>query len=191
MGFWKLRRDHRDRRGIRYDVYRCPLCHRCLCYVSCSVVTGPDFLELQRHGLHDKDSHNNDDSKKLKYYQVVSVVEAAKSAPTLSGSVLRRNLMDHDSPTKIIPPQSQRCVHHIVQNVCKQVTQQHLDDFNLKDSIGSLHVLCDTNLFSDLMLKHNYREDAYSFFLFEFVVQLGSQVSQNATLCALPLALCG
>ncbi len=24
-------RDHTDRRGIRYDVYRCPMRHRCLC----------------------------------------------------------------------------------------------------------------------------------------------------------------
>jgi hypothetical protein len=139
-------------------------------------VTGPDFIELQRHGLHDKDSHDNDGSKKLKYDQIVSVVEAAKTAPTLSGAVLRRNLMDHESPTKTIPPQLERCVQRIVQNVRKQVTHQHLDGFNLKDSFGSLHVLCEANLFSDLMRKHNDPENAYHFRLFEFVV-LGSQVS--------------
>ncbi len=81
--------------------------------------------------------------------------------------------MDHDSPTKSIPPKMQRCVQRIVQNVRKQVTQQHLDGFNLKDSFGSLHVLCATNLFSDLMRKHNDPKNTY---LFKFVV-LGSQVS--------------
>ena len=84
--------------------------------------------------------------------------------------------MDHDSPTKTIPPQLQRCVQRIVQNVRKQVTRQHLDGFDLQDSFGSLHVLCETNLFSDLMHKHNDPEDAYHFSLFELVV-LGSQVS--------------
>ncbi len=51
------------------------------------------------------DSHDNDDSKKLKYDQpeIVSVHEAAKTAPTLLGAVLRRNLLDHESPTKTIP----------------------------------------------------------------------------------------
>ncbi len=59
------------------------------------------------------------------YDQIVSVVEAAKTASesTLSSSVLRRNLMDHDSPTKTIPPQLQCCVLRIVQKVRKQVTQ--------------------------------------------------------------------
>ncbi len=56
-------------------------------------------------------------SKKLKYDQIVSVVEAAKTAPTLSGAVLRRNLMDHESLTRSVPPQMQRCVQRIVQNV--------------------------------------------------------------------------
>ncbi len=90
--------------------------------------------------------------------------------------MLRRNLLDHESPTKTIPPQLQRCVQRIVQNVRKQITQQHVDGFDLKDSFGSLHVLCVTNLFSDLMRKHNDPEDAYHFSLFKFVV-LGSQVS--------------
>ncbi len=149
--------------------------HWCQCKVSCRLVTGLKFIELQRHGLHDKDSHDNDGSKKLKYDLSVSVHEAAKTAPTLSGAVLRRNLMDHDSPTKTISLQLQRCVQRIVQNVRKQVTQQHVDGFDLKDSFGSLHVLCATNLFSDIMRKPNDPQDACHFSLFEFVV-LGSQV---------------
>ena len=43
--------------------------------------------------------------KTLMYEQIVSVVEAIKTAPTLSGAVLRRNLLDQGSPTKTIPVQ--------------------------------------------------------------------------------------
>ena len=66
---------------------------------------GPEFTELQRHGLHDKNSHDNDQSKNFTYNQIVSVVKAVKTAPTLSGAVLRRNLLDQGSPTKTIPVQ--------------------------------------------------------------------------------------
>ena len=38
-------------------------------------MTCPDFLELQRHGLHYKDSHDKDASKTLTYDQIVGGVE--------------------------------------------------------------------------------------------------------------------
>ena len=103
LGMWKLGRSHTDKRGIRYDVYRCPMRNRCGCQVSLRVVIGPDFIELQRHGLHDKNSHDNDQSKTLKYAEIFLVVEAVKTAPALSGAVLRRNLLDHGSSTKNNP----------------------------------------------------------------------------------------
>ena len=31
LGSWKLGRSHTNKRGIKYDVYRCPLCNRCGC----------------------------------------------------------------------------------------------------------------------------------------------------------------
>ena len=140
------------------------------------VVVGPDFVELQRCGLHDKNSHDNDRSKKLTHQQIVSVVEAAKTAPTLSGSVLRRNLMDHNSPTKTIPVELKRCVQRRVNRVRKEMTTQHLDGFELCDTFGSLVGFCEKNLFSTLMLKHNDAADPYHLRLFDFVV-LGSQVA--------------
>ena len=103
LGGWKLGRSHTNKRGVRFDVYRCPLRDRTGCQNSMRVVIAPDFIELQRYGLHDRHSHDNDRSKKLKYDQIISVVEAAKTAPTLSGAMLRRNLCDHRSPTKTIP----------------------------------------------------------------------------------------
>ena len=74
LGSWKLCHSHTDKRGIRYDVYRCPLRNQCGCEVSLRVVIGPDFIELQRHGLHAKNSHDNDKSKTLKRVQVTRFV---------------------------------------------------------------------------------------------------------------------
>ncbi len=63
-----------------------------------------------------------------------SVVEAAKTALTLSGTGLRRNSMDHDSPSKNIPLQLKRCVERIVHNVRKGVAKKYLDGFYLQNS---------------------------------------------------------
>ena len=38
-GLWKLARSHTDKRGIRYDVYRCPLRDRCGCLISLRIMT--------------------------------------------------------------------------------------------------------------------------------------------------------
>ena len=114
--------------------------------------------------------------KKLTYDQIVSVVEAVKTASTLSGAVLRRNLCDHNSPTKIIPGELERCVEQRVYSVRKELTKKHVDGFELDDTFGSLTDFSETNLFSALMRKHNDPENAYHFRLFGFLV-LGSQVT--------------
>ncbi len=67
-------------------------------------MTGSDFIELQRHGLHDKVSHDKDFSKTLAYDQIESVVETAKTTSRLSCAAISRNLQEHhDSPSKNIP----------------------------------------------------------------------------------------
>ena len=154
LGPWKFARDHINKRRIKFDVYRCPLRSRCGCEIILRVVTGPDFIELQRCWLHDRHSHGNDQSKNLTYTQIVSVVEAAKTAPTLSGSVLRRNLCDHNSPTKTIPVQLKQCVQRRVYSIRKELTKQHVAGFELDDSFGALTVFCEQYLFSTLLGKH-------------------------------------
>ena len=128
-------------------------------------MTGPDFIELQLYGLHDKNSHDKDESKPLKYDQIVSVVEAVKTAPTLSCAVLRRNLLDHDSPIKTIPAQLKRFVKRLVYSARKDMTKNQLDGFALSDSFGSLTVFSEQNLFSALSRKQNDPEGAYHFSL--------------------------
>ena len=176
LGSWKLGRSHTNKYHILFDVYRCPLRNRCDCQCSMRVVTGPDYIELQRCGLHDKNSHDNDKSKTLTYAEINSVVEAVKTAPTMPGSEIRRNLLDHDSPTKSIPDKLKRCVERRVYSARKNMTKKQLDGYKLTDSFGSLTVFSEINLFSTLMRKHNDPEYAYHFRLFDFVV-LGSQVT--------------
>ena len=72
LGAWKFARAHINKHRMKFDVFRCPLRSRCGCEVSMLVVIGPDFIELQRYGLHDKNSHDNDQSKKLTYNQIVN-----------------------------------------------------------------------------------------------------------------------
>ena len=146
------------------------------------MVTGPDYIELQRHGLHDRNSHEIDESQKLTYDQIVSVVEAVKTAPTLSGAVLRRNLLDHASQTKTIPVQLKRCVERRLYSARKDLTKKHVDGFELDDTFGALTDFSESNLFSALIIrKHNDPEDANHFRLFEFLV-LGSQVTAERDL---------
>ena len=55
---------------------------------------------------------------------IVSVVEADKTAPTLSSAVLRRNLLDHDSPTKTVPVHLKRCIKRGVYRAQKDITKK-------------------------------------------------------------------
>ena len=137
LGCWKLCRTHSDKRGVLFQVYRCPMRHRCKCKCCIRVVTSKDYIELPRYCLHDRNSHDDDASKKRTYAQRVSVKEAAKTAPTLSGAALRRNLGDHHSPTKNIPPSLKRSVQHIVYTVRKDMSAQHLGS-EVDDSFGNL-----------------------------------------------------
>jgi hypothetical protein len=77
---------------------------------SLRVLTGRYFIELQRCGLHDSSSHENDGSKYLKYDQIVSVHDSAEiaSEQQLYGAQLRRNMQLSDSQSKNIEAKLQR-----------------------------------------------------------------------------------
>ena len=64
---------------------------------------------------------------------IVSVTEAVKTAPTLSGAVLYRKCTGahcsrHNRPSKTIPPNPKQCVKRRVYRVRKEMTQQQLTD---------------------------------------------------------------
>ena len=186
LGCWKLCKTHVNKRGVTFRVYHCPMRHRCKCRKAIRVVTCNDYIELQRYGIHDRNSHDDDASKKLTYVQKVFIKEAAKTAPTLSGVAIRRNLGDHDSPEKKIAPSLKRSVQHIVYKVRKDMGAKHLGS-ETDDSYGNLLQFAQDNNFSELLSKHNDPEDSYHFDLFQFLV-LGHEFSPQRDIVRITLS---
>ena len=102
-----------------------------------------DFI-LERYGLHDVHSHDEDGSKYLKYDQLISLSEAAITAPNLSSSAIRRNMLLHDSPSKTIAPEHSRSVMRRVRHARKDLTAavRQLGGFIFGDNFGSLTEFC-------------------------------------------------
>jgi hypothetical protein len=68
LHLWKnARAGHKTRTGMAYTIYCCPLRHRCKCMKTIRVGRGRGLLILERYGLHDVHSHDEDGSKYLKY----------------------------------------------------------------------------------------------------------------------------
>ena len=109
---------------------------------------------LERCGLHDVHSHEEDGSKYLKYEQIIALSEAAITAPNLSGSVIYRNMLLHDSPTKTIGAEHSRSVMQRVRHARKNLTTKQLGGFMIADSFGSLTEFCIRSSWSELVRKH-------------------------------------
>jgi hypothetical protein len=106
-----------------------------------------DYFELQRSELHHHAaSHAQDDSKKLKYEQMIAIRDAVVTAPQLSAAMLRRNMQLHDSPTKTIPAEHMSSFQHQVYRASKTLCAQQLKGFNLDDSSGKLQEFADCHL---------------------------------------------
>ena len=103
---------------------------------------------------------------KVSHQQIIAVQEAVRTAPRVSPSQLRQNLLIHESPTKTIGPQHMRKVQRIVQNERRKVRQVQLQyDLDLDDSFGSLSLFAEKNRWSELVSRHNdkdsIKEDPY------------------------------
>ena len=99
---------------------------------------GGGILILERYGLHDVHSHDEDGSKYLKYDQIISLSEAANKAPNLSCSAICRNMLLHDSPSKTIAPEHRRSVMRRVRHARKDLKAKQLGGFIIADNFGSL-----------------------------------------------------
>ena len=96
---WKFsRRGTRTKSGEKFKVYKCPMCYRCGCDARIRITTGPEFTQIEKHGEHNPNSHDEDKSKYLKHDQIVAVSDAVTIAPNISAAVLRRNLLMVDAP---------------------------------------------------------------------------------------------
>jgi hypothetical protein len=92
LGLWKKGQVH-ELRGITYTIYKCPMSGRAGCRCLLRLVMAKHYLELQRSELrHHAASHAQDDSKKLKYEQIVAIRDAVVTAPQLSAAMRRRNM---------------------------------------------------------------------------------------------------
>jgi len=103
---------------------------------------GRGLLILERCGLHDVHSHDEDGSKYLKYDQIISLSEAVITAPNLSCSAIRRNTLLHDSPSKTIAPEHRQSVMRRVRHARKDLTAKQLGGFIIADNFGSLTEFC-------------------------------------------------
>jgi hypothetical protein len=168
IAMWKPAQVHIDRYGVKSENFQCPLFHRSKCKMRLRLVTSPDLIALQRTGEH---SHGVSYAKGLSHQQIIAVQEAVRTAPRVSPSQLRQNLLIHESPTKTIGPQHMRKVQRIVQNERRKVRQVQLQyDLDLDDSCGSLSLFAGKNRWSELVSRHNDQEDPYHLQLYEFCI---------------------
>jgi hypothetical protein len=72
--------------------------------VGIRIQYSPDWMQLDRCGEHNANSHDGDRSKYLKYDQIVAILDAVTIALQLSAAQLRRNMQLADSPSKKIAP---------------------------------------------------------------------------------------
>ncbi len=129
------------------------------------------YLELQRSDLHHHAaSHAQDDSKKLKYQQMVAIRDAVVTALQLSAAMLRRNMEMHESPTKTIPAEHMLSFQHQVYRYRKKLCDKQLKGFALDDSYGKMQEFADCHLWSTLVRRHNDPEDDYHIGLHNFCV---------------------
>ncbi len=122
---WYMEERASTRVGITYTIYKCPMSGRAGCRCMLRLIMAKDYLELQRSELrHHAASHAQDDSKKLKYEQMVAIRDAVVTALQLSAAMLRRNMQLHDSPTKTIQAEHMRSFQHQVYSASKKLCAQ-------------------------------------------------------------------
>jgi hypothetical protein len=128
------------------------------------------MLMLEQCGLHDVHSHEEDGSKYLKYEQIISLSEAAITAPIFSGSAIRKNVLLHDILTKTIGAEHSRSVMRRVRHARKNLTTKQLGGFMIADSFGIPTEFCIRSSWSELVLKCNDPAVDYHVSLYEYVV---------------------
>jgi hypothetical protein len=136
--------------------------HRAKCKCMLRLVMAEDYVELQcSENCHQADSHAQDDSKTLKYDQMVANREAVIIAPQLSATILRQNMKLHDRLTKTISPDHIRSFQHQVYCTCKKLCANQLKAFELDDFYGKLDEFAESNTWSALVRRHKDEEDGH------------------------------
>jgi hypothetical protein len=82
----------RCKREVFIGSFRCPLHHRCGCKAGILILEGPDWMQLDRCGNHNANSHDDDQSKFFKHEQVVDVANEVIAEQQQSAAQLLRNM---------------------------------------------------------------------------------------------------
>ncbi len=117
----------------------------CWCMLRLVMAKDSGYLELQRSELrHHAASHAQDDSKKLKYEQMVAIRDAVVTALQLSAAMLRRNMQMRDSSTKTIPAEHMHSTSTVPAKSCVPNNSRALTWMTLTASCKSLQTAtCD------------------------------------------------
>ena len=190
FAMWKQNKKQiKKKSGLEVITYRCPLLHHCNCMAGIRISRGPTYTQLDKISEHDAKSHDEDSSKCLKYNQIIAVVDAVRTAPTLSGAILRRNLQmaGPDSPGKKITADLLRSIRNRVRTAREQLTTDQLAGHAIDDSFGSLTRFSQRLNIMAFIDKHNDPDHAYHFDMFEPVV-LGADIKVQGDLVYLQLS---
>ncbi len=166
-------------------LFRCPLHHICNCQAGILIIEGPDWIQLDRCGEHNANSHDDDQSKYVKHEQIVAVADAVTVAPQQSASQLRCNLQLAESPTKHIEPLLLCCMQRIVYS--RGVDAGGVDCLTLSSNckalirFGSLAQFSDVKWFRTLVDHHNDPEDDFHFNMYSALVIGLEPVPQKGT----------
>ena len=155
--------------------------HHCNCKALVRIITGKDYKRLEFFGTHDKNSHANDASKKLKYNQIGAIYDSSMIAPKQSATQLRRNLMQAkgspDKPLHMDPAQL-LLIQRRVRSASQELTKQKLDTATVPESLGKLIRWCADHDFHAALAKHNDPNDDYCLPLFSAFV-IGSDIKME------------
>ena len=177
---WKFSRKGTRRKSRQsFKVYKCPMCYRCRCDARIRITIGPDFTQIEKHGEHNVNSHDEDRSKYLKHDQIIAVSDAVTTAPNLSAAVLRRNLQMVDAPGSSIGTDLLRSVQYRVMTSRKKLNDAQMEGHGLNGSFGSLSKFAERLNFSHLIQRHNDPDDDYHLDFFGPVVIGADILAQN------------
>ncbi len=109
-------------------------------------------------------------SELLKYYQIISVLQAVLAVPSVSGARLRLNLCLADSPSKQIrvPPEHVRPLQNRVYKVHRTLMAKSLDGED-SNSFGALATFPADYDWSECFRRHNDPTTEYPLAQFELV----------------------
>ena len=188
IALWKHARTYEMKKTDGHtSLYRCPLAYRTGCTCAVRITETPTLMVLERSGMHDAHSHDNDGSKYLKYKQKIAFHEAAKIAPQLSAAKLRRNLTVCDSPEKQIDPKYIRSLRHIVKATRASIKTAKVGGLLNNDTYGELSRFAEARSFATLLRQHNDPDDPYHLSMFEHIV-IGNDIQPARQLVTLNIS---